>query len=75
MYKAQIHLKGNYTIGYYKTPLEAAIAYNKAVDMVKRQGCQKNFIQNEPEDVSPSGYADIYSKLKVSEKIKNYRAE
>ena len=46
MFKAQLHLNGNYTIGYYDSSLEAAIAYNKAVDIVKRNGCKKNFIQN-----------------------------
>ena len=71
-YCAKIHLHGNYTIGYYETALEAAIAYNKAIDIVKRNGCTKNFILNEMEGISPSLYADIYSKLKVSKKIIGY---
>ena len=74
-YKAQIHLKGNYTIGYYKTEAEAAIAYNKAVDILKRNGCRKNFLQNETEGILPSVYAKIYSELKLSPRILNYRAE
>lgn len=72
MYKAKIHLKGNYTIGCYNSGLEAAIAYNKAVDIVKRNGCRKNFIQNETEGIMPSVYAEIYSRLKISSKIVNY---
>lgn len=71
-YCAKLHLHGNYTIGYYETALEAAIAYNKAIDIVKRNGCTKNFMVNEMEGISPSVYANIYSKLKVSEKILNY---
>lgn len=71
-YCAKIHLHGNYIIGYYETALDAAIAYNKAIDIVRRKGCTKNFIFNEIEGVSPSVYADIYSKLKVSEKIMGY---
>ena len=75
-FKAQLHLHGNYTIGYYNTALEAAIAYNKAIDIVRRNGCPKNFIQNETEGIAPSVYAEIYSKLKISSKIINYyRAE
>lgn len=73
-YCAKLHIHGNYTIGYYETALEAAIAYNKAIDMVKRNGCTKNFMQNEMEGISPSIYADIYSKLKVSSGIINYKA-
>ena len=71
-YCAKIHLHGNYTIGYYETALEAAIAYNKAIDIVRRNGCTKNFSQNEMEGISPSIYANIYSKLKIAEKIINY---
>lgn len=69
---AKLHLYGNYTVGYYETAIEAAIAYNKAIDIVKRNGCTKNFMVNEMEGISPSIYADIYSKLKVSEKITGY---
>lgn len=68
-YCAKLHLHGNYTVGYYETALEAAIAYNKAIDIAKRNGYTKNFSQNEMEGISPSVYADIYSKVKVSEKI------
>ena len=71
-YCAKLHLHGNYIVGHYETALEAAIAYNKAIDIVKRNGCNKNFMINEIEGISPSVYADIYSKLKISEKIINY---
>ena len=69
MFKAVLHLKGNYTIGYYDSALEAAIAYNKAVDVVRKKGCQKNFMQNETEGITPSVYADIYSRLSISPKL------
>lgn len=72
-YCAKIHLHGNYTIGYYETAIEAAIAYNKAIDIVKRNGNNKNFMINEMEGISPSMYADIYSKVKISEKIIDYK--
>lgn len=74
-YCAKLHLHGNYTIGYYETALEAAIAYNKAIDIIKRNGCKKNFMLNEMEGISPSMYADIYSKLKIAEKIWNYNRD
>lgn len=72
-YCCKLHLHGNYTVGYYESALEAAIAYNKAIDIVRRNGCKKNFTFNDIDSVSPSVYADIYSKLKISENILNYR--
>ena len=71
-YCTKLHLHGNYTVGHYETALEAAIAYNKAIDIVKRNGCKKNFTPNDMVGISPSLYANIYSKLKISAGILNY---
>lgn len=71
-YVAKIHINGNYTIGTYETDIEAAIAYNKAIDLLKKAGVNKNFSVNYLENLSPSAYADIYSKLHISPKITNY---
>ena len=72
LYVAKIHINGNYTIGTYETDTAAAIAYNKAIDILKKAGVKKNFTPNYLENLSPSAYADIYSKLKISSKITNY---
>ncbi len=72
MYQARIHVNGYYIIGYYKNALEAAIAYNKAIDVLVSKGCTKQFRQNYMEGVSASMYADIYHHLKISSKITNY---
>ncbi|MGN0156988.1 MAG: hypothetical protein ACI39N_07045 [Lachnospiraceae bacterium] len=74
-YQAKIHLHGDYIIGYYDSALEAAIAYNKAIDLVQKNGCQKNFKQNYTEGITPSVYAEIYSKVSISPKIEVYLAE
>lgn len=71
-YIAKIHIKGNYTIGKYSTDTEAAIAYNKAIDILKKAGVSKNFTPNYLEGLSPMAYANIYSELKISPKITNY---
>lgn len=71
-YTAKIHIKGNYTIGTYDSDVEAAIAYNKAIDVLKKAGVNKNFSPNYLEHLSPSAYADIYSRLHISSKITNY---
>lgn len=70
-YCARIHVNGNYKIGSYATMEEAAIAYNKAIDILKRNGCKKNFVPNYLEDVPAAKYADIYTKLPVSPKLKS----
>lgn len=68
-YCARIHVKGNYVIGTYDTIEEAAIAYNKAIDILKRNGCKKKYVPNYLEDISAAAYAEIYMKLPVSEKL------
>ena len=74
-YLSKIHIKGNYIIGKYDTLTEAAIAYNKAVDILKKRGINKNYGTNYIEDLSPLTYAEIYSNLHISSKIINYRKE
>lgn len=71
-YRARINVPGYFVIGHYNTETEAAIAYNKAIDILKRNGVNKNYTPNYIEEISPSSYADIYSHLKISEKILNY---
>lgn len=71
-YISQIHIRGNYKIGYYSSAIEAAIAYNKAIDLLNKAGIKKNFTPNYLDNLSPSAYADIYSKLPISAKIMNY---
>ena len=68
-YKAVIHIKSNYVIGKYNSEAEAAIAYNKAADILIKNGIGKNFQQNYVEDLTPSQYAEIYTRLKISPKI------
>lgn len=72
VYTARIHIRGNYVIGTYETDLEAAIAYNKAVDILKQKGLEKNFPTNYIDQISPSLYADIYSRVQISKKIIDY---
>lgn len=73
LFTARIHIKGNYVIGTYATEPEAAIAYNKAIDILKKNGVTKNFTPNYVEGVSPRQYAEIYSELPISPKILEYQ--
>ncbi len=73
LYTVRIHLKGNYLVGRYEQEWEAAIAYNKAIDILKRNGVTKAFIPNYIEGISPREYADIYTRVKISSKIIDYQ--
>ncbi|MCR5403467.1 MAG: hypothetical protein K6E91_06525 [Butyrivibrio sp.] len=68
-YKAVIHLRSNYVVGKYNTEAEAAIAYNKAADILIKNGIKKNFQLNYVEELSASQYAEIYLRLRISPKI------
>ena len=72
-YKAVIHIKSNYVVGSYNSEAEAAIAYNKAADILIKNGVSKNFQLNYVEDLSASQYAEIYLRLKISPKIYQLR--
>lgn len=74
-YQARIHLRSYYVAGYYDSALEAAIAYNKAVDILRKNGIMKNYTINYIDEVPASVYADIYDKLVISEKIYQLESE
>lgn len=73
LYTVRIHVKGNYTVGTYSTETEAAIAYNKAIDLLLKNGVQKRYSPNYVDGVSPKQYAEIYTSLEISPKIINFR--
>lgn len=75
LYKAKIHINGDYIIGCYPTEEEAAIAYNKAIDILQKAGCTKKFTPNYMENMSPLRYAETYSSLTISPKILSYNGD
>lgn len=74
-YRARINVPGYFIIGHYASETDAAIAYNKAIDILKKNGVRKNYTPNYIDGLSPAVYADIYSHLKISDKILNYKAK
>ena len=70
VYRARIHLRSYYLIGYYDSAVEAAVAYNKAVDIVKERYPEKNYELNYIADLKASEYADLYKRVKISDKIR-----
>lgn len=74
-YQVKIHVKGNITVGTYDSETEAAIAYNKAADLLKKAGVDKAYTPNYMEGMSPAAYADLYASIKISAGIRHYRCE
>lgn len=71
-YLTRIHINGNYQIGIYTSETDAAIAYNKAVDLAKSAGIDRNYPTNYIAGLSASDYADIYTKIKMSKAYREY---
>lgn len=75
IYTVRIHVKGNYLVGRYADQLEAAIAYNKAIDVLLKNGFSKKFTPNYIEGLPPSRYAEIYTSVKISPRLYQCRPE
>jgi len=66
---------GNYTVGTYRSEEKAAIAYNKAVDLAKSHGIDKNFPTNYIDQIFlPKNTQKFTVKLKFLQKYLNYLA-
>ena len=70
IYRARIHIRGNYIIGEYENETEAAIAYNKAADLLQLKGSPKKYTRNYIDSLTKEEYTEIYSKLKISDNIR-----
>ncbi len=73
VYQSVIHVRGNYVIGYFDDAIKAAIAYNKAIDVLHANGLKKAYIPNYIESIPASVYAEIYSSIVIPDKILNYK--
>lgn len=71
-YRVKIHINGNYTVGTYSSEEKAAIAYNKAADLAKKAGINRNYPQNYIESLTASEYADLYTNIRISPKYLEY---
>lgn len=75
MYTALIHINGNYIIGRYQTETEAAIAYNKAVDILHANGLSKSYLKNYITSLNKEEYKNIYDTIQISDKIQDFHPD
>lgn len=72
IYTTKLHINGNYIVGRYPTEIEAAIAYNKAINIVREKGVLKDFLENYISELDEIEYARIYHTARISKNLRNY---
>lgn len=72
LYEVKIHINGDFIVGRYEEETIAAIAYNKAVDILEQKGITKNFTKNFIIELTKDQYYEFYEKISISKKIIQY---
>ncbi|MBP3886594.1 MAG: hypothetical protein J6F30_02905 [Cellulosilyticum sp.] len=71
IYIAYIYIKTNLIIGHYSSEIEAAIAYNKAVDILSKHNDTKDYTYNTIPFITKSEYDTIYNRIVISPRIEH----
>lgn len=71
-YITKVHIVGDFIVGRYPTEIEAAVAYNKAVNFLKEKGIVKNFTTNYIEELDEISYAAMYNRIRISKNLRAY---
>lgn len=69
VYRTKIHVRGDYHVGTYDSEIEAAVAYNKAVDQLQKNGFQKAYAKNYIVSMNKSQYESVYKSVPISKKL------
>lgn len=72
-YEAKVHVNGDYIVGKYSSDVEAAIAYNKAVLLLKEKNIRKNYFLNYIDSIEEIEYAKMLHKVRISKKIRELK--
>ena len=73
LFETRIHVNGSLLVGRYPTEQEAAVAYNRAALLLNEQGITRNYPQNYIETLSDIEYASLFTKVRISKNVRNYR--
>ncbi len=68
-YSSRIFVEHTLVIGHYLSELEAAVAYNKAIDVLQTKGPTRDYIKNEFPYLTLSEYQEIYNRISISPSI------
>lgn len=71
-YDVRIHVNGYLNVGTYESAIEAAVAYNRAADILLEAGVSRQYSMNYIDGLSPKSYADIYTAVYISPGITGY---
>lgn len=74
-YRSEINIVGNHVLGYFETPIRAAVAYNKAVDEIKKAGIEKEYNINFTDELTPREYATTYYTINLPNKFLRYLSD
>ena len=69
VYVVKIHIKGSVIVGRYDNEIVAAIAYNKAVDLLNSKGFKRNYELNYIDGLNKNEYEDKYNEAKLSKRF------
>ena len=69
VYKVKIHVNGDWQLGTYPTEEMAAVAYNKALDEIKKRKLKPRSSLLYIDGISAKEYADIYSRIHLPQKF------
>lgn len=72
-YEVKIHVNGDLLVGRYDDENTAAVAYNKAADILNNNGIVKDFPENYIEELDSMQYKLLYDTVKISDRIINLR--
>ncbi|MBQ4463846.1 MAG: hypothetical protein II915_05450, partial [Eubacterium sp.] len=72
-YEVKIHVNGDVLVGRYDDENTAAVAYNKAADILNNNGIVKDFPENYIEELDSMQYKLLYDTVKISDRIINLK--
>lgn len=72
VYVAKIHINGDHIIGRYPTDTEAAIAYNKAADLLQEAGIGIQYASNYLSELTSEEYHRIYREISFEPRFSGY---